>query len=250
MRLLVANANTSDSITRLLAEVAGAAASPGTEILQATGPFGAAILSSRADNAVGHHAIIAAVAEQAGTFDAVLVAVSMDTAVPALREALAVPVVGMTEASLLMACLLGGKFGLVTFSKRSTAPYRELVESYGLERRLAGIRTIDMSFARVFEDRATTHGAIVKAGQRLVDDCGAEAIIPIGAAAAGVAPRIQPRLPVPVVDGVACGVLLCEALVRLNAAKPTAGSYGRLAGNVYKGLTPALGQLLGGKGGG
>ena len=43
-----------------------------------------------------------------------------------------VPVVGMTEAALLTACMLGGPIGLIGFGKRVWPMYRELIEGYGL----------------------------------------------------------------------------------------------------------------------
>ena len=46
-----------------------------------------------------------------------------------------------------------------------------------------------------------------------------------GAALAGMGARIQDGVTVPLVDGIACGVRLAEALVGLGLGKPGAGSY-------------------------
>jgi len=43
-----------------------------------------------------------------------------------------VPVVGMTEAALLTACMLGGPIGLIGFGTRVWPIYRELIDGYGL----------------------------------------------------------------------------------------------------------------------
>src|SRR5947209_2026439 len=55
---------------------------------------------------------------------------------------------------------------------------------------------------------------IIAAAERLVAQ-GADAVLLPSAALAPVARRIQPRLPVPVLDGIACGVKLCEAVAGL-----------------------------------
>ncbi len=53
--------------------------------------------------------------------DAVVIGVSFDVGLRALRELMDVPVVGMTEAACLVACTLGGPFGIVTYGERSAA---------------------------------------------------------------------------------------------------------------------------------
>ena len=96
--------------------------------------------------AVGEHACVSMMAGQAGMAgqsggcDGVIVGASLDSGVRAGRELLDVPVIGITEAALHMACLLGGRFGLVTLSARSAAVTREMVEGYGLLGRMAGMR--------------------------------------------------------------------------------------------------------------
>ena len=72
---------------------------------------------------------------------------SYDTGLKALREMLGIPVVGMTEAALLTACMLGGPIGLVGFGKRVWPIYRELIEGYGLAARIAGKRVLENTAA-------------------------------------------------------------------------------------------------------
>src|SRR4051812_47582906 len=132
MRLLVVNANTSESVTEAVAAEARRVAAPGTEILPVTGAFGARVITTRAENAVAEHALLDALARHQGAFDAVLIAVSYDTGLRAARELMPVPVVGMTEAALFAAAMLGGRFGLVTFGKGTLPLYRDTVELHGL----------------------------------------------------------------------------------------------------------------------
>jgi allantoin racemase len=244
MRILLVNGNTSDEVTETLAEVARAAAGPETEIASATGAFGVRLIGHRAEAAIAEHAVLELIAEHAENVDGILIGVSLDTALRAARAMVDVPVVGMTEAAMLMACMLCGQFGLITFSAASTALYRELVESHGLADRLAGIRTIDVSFAQAFSDRAAMEAPIVEAVEALVGEEGAETLILVGAAGAGLPARLQPRVSVPLLDGITCGVLLVEALIRLDAPSPTRGSYALPPGNQVTGLGAALADRL------
>src|SRR5436309_5199695 len=85
MKLLVVNANTSPQITELVVAEARRAAAPGTDIVSATGRFGARIISTRAENAIAQHALVDLVAEHHHGCDAVLIGVSYDTGLAAAR---------------------------------------------------------------------------------------------------------------------------------------------------------------------
>ena len=59
-----------------------------------------------------------------------------------------IPVVGMTEASLHTACLLGRRFGLISFGQSSRAMYSDVVQRAGLSQRMAAHETIDLTIRR------------------------------------------------------------------------------------------------------
>lgn len=244
MRILLVNGNTTAAMTETLVKTAREAAAPGTEIAGATGTIGAAIVSHRADEAIAEHAMLKAVAEHDGAYDGVLIGVSTDPALGALRALLPVPVVGMTEAAILASCMLGARFGLITFSLASAPGYREAVERYGLASRLAGLRTIDIPLAEAYAKREQLRDAIVEVANTLVEADGAEVLILCGAAAAGLPAMLQPHVPVPLLDGIVCGVQLTEAMIRLGASKPSRGSHAPPAGNRYVGLDEATARLL------
>ena len=244
MRLLVVNANTTQSVTDAVAAEARRAASSGTEILPLTGAFGARVITTRAENAVAEHALLDGLARHAGGYDAVLVAVSYDTGLRAARELMPVPVVGMTEAALFTAAMVGGRFGLVVFGKSGAPLYREVVEGHGLAGRLAAIRPIEATALDVFKDRAAVENRIEEAALRLVREDGADSVVLSGAAMAGMARTLAERVPAPVVDGIAAGVAMAEALVRLGLRKAREGSYAAPVGRETVGLSPELARLF------
>jgi allantoin racemase len=244
MRLLVANANTTEAITQLCADAARAAAAPGTTILPVTPRSGPAVIASRAENALAAPGLLAAIAAEAGAVDGVLLAVSLDTALDAARQIMPCPVVGMTEAACLTACLVGGRFGLATMG--ATEPYRELIHGrHGLGPRLAGLATVALTPLEAVAEPARAADALEAAVASLVAQ-GADAVVLGGAALAGLAPALQPRVAVPLLDGIACGVKLLEALVALRLPKPATGSYAAPRGRMVSGIDPALARLLDG----
>lgn len=224
MKLLIINANTSELITAKVAEVARAGASAETEIVAVTATFGARVISSRSENAIAMHAAVELAARHRDNCDAVLIAVSLDTGLAALREVLSIPVVGMTEAAALIACVLGSRFGVVTLGRRTIPLYEELIIGYGLERRLAGVRAVDIE-TRDYADMDRIDNGVAALAQTLVAERAADVIVLAGAAMAGRHRELQARVSVPLLDGITCGVQLAELLVRLGVNKPTCGSF-------------------------
>jgi allantoin racemase len=240
MRLLLVNSNTSEFVTGKVAEAARLAAAPGTEIRAVTGSFGARVIGSRSENAIAEHSTMALVAEHAGGCDGVLIVVSYDTAVTAAREMLQVPVLGMTEAALHVATLVGRRVGVILFGKRVLGLYRDTVAATGLGGCVAGWRALESAAPYAPGDQSEVERMIVEAANDLVERDHVEAIVLTGAVMAGVPERLQDRIPVPMFDGVTTGVPLLEALVRIRPAKPRAGSYALPTGRDTVGLSPAL----------
>jgi allantoin racemase len=247
MRILVLNANTTDFVTQTAAAEARRVASPGTEIVTATADFGGAIVATRSEHAIAEHAAVVLAARHATDCDAVVIAVSYDTGLKALREMLNVPVVGMTEAALLSACMLGGPIGLISFGRRVWPIYRELVDGYGLSARIAGRRVSDNTTAYKPGDYSALDAELVATAHDLIEKDGAEGIVVLGAVMAGASRRIEDRVPVPVLDGMRCAIPQAEALVRIGARKPTTGSYAPPGERQTSALDPALAAMLGKK---
>jgi allantoin racemase len=247
MKILLINANTTPAVTERIAAEARRVAAPGTEVLPVTGTFGAPIIGARAEMAVAEHAALDLFARHGAGADAVVIGVSFDVGLRALRELSDVPVVGMTEAACLVACTLGGPFGIVTYGARSAGILREIVAGYGLAGRLAGVHGLDASPADMLKDPQALHAQIAGAARGLIERDGAEAVILAGAVMAGLPPLIQGQVPCPLVEGVACGIGLAELLVRLAPAKAKSGSFAAIGERASNGLGPELGALLGRK---
>lgn len=243
MRLLLANPNTSRAMTDRLAEVARTAVATGTVIDAVTATTGPEYIATRAEAVLGAAATLELMAAHAGDADAAIVAAFGDPGLGAARELLAIPVVGMAEAAMLTACMLGRRFAIVTFAQALEPWYQECVDYNGLACRSAGVFCLDEPF------RAVTDVADEKADQ-LVSLCGravaagAECCILGGAPLAGLAALISGRVPVPVVDAVIAAVKQAEALVSLRPGKATVGSFRRPGPKQLTGLSPSVRALF------
>lgn len=248
MKILLVNPNLTQAVTDAVLAAARVRAAPGTELLAVTGTFGPAVIGSRAENALAQHGVLELVARHAPGCDAVVLGVSLDTALWACRELLDIPVVGVTEAGLLCGATVATRIGLLTNGARMGPLYRELVQSYGLGGRLAGVETLALTPQQMVGsplDIQAAQDAVVAAARTLIERDGAEAVLLAGAAMASMAEALQPQLPVPLLDGVGCAVALAEALVGLRLPRARVGSVSPTGGRSVQGVSPALAQLFG-----
>ena len=246
MRLLLANPNTSVAVTERIAAVACAAASPGTEIVAVTGASGVPYIATRAEAAVAGRTTMELMAEHGPGCDAAVVAAFGDPGLGGAREIMPFPVVGMAEAAMLTACMLGRRFAVVTFSRALGPWYRECVEYNGLTGRLAAIRCLDGAFRAIEAVGEEKQDLLVALCARAVAEDEADVIILGGAPLAGLAERVAERVPVPLVDGVAAAVRQAETLVTLRPRKATAGTFRRPDPKPATGLPPSLERLFAG----
>src|SRR3954452_17197230 len=108
MRIRVINPNTTASMTALIGASARAVAGPGTTVEAVTSSMGPASIESHYDEALAVPGLLAAVAdgERSGA-DGYVVACFGDPGLDAAREIAAGPVVGIAEAAMHAATLLG-----------------------------------------------------------------------------------------------------------------------------------------------
>lgn len=249
MKILVANPNTSTGVTERLVAAGKLVASPGTELLPMTASRGVPYIATRAEAAIGSAMMLEMLAERRGTFDAAVVAAFGDPGLGGARELFDFPVVGMAEAAMLVACTLGRKFAIVSFAKALEPWFAEIVEWHGLSGRCAAIRTLDESFQSIDDVQTEKEQVLIDLAVGTVKNDGADVVILAGAPLAGLANKIRDRVPVPLVDGIQAAVTMAEGLVRLNPRKATAGTYRRPAAKDSKGLSAALADVIGHRGG-
>jgi Asp/Glu/hydantoin racemase len=120
-------------------------------------------------------------AERAG-YDAFALGCFFDPALRQARSLVDIPVVGLSESCMLLACSLGKSFGLVALNRDQQVRHEELAVEYGLERRLAGATAMEPPIDEYMLEADVAATAPIAAGferacRRLLD-AGAEVVIP------------------------------------------------------------------------
>ncbi|GAB4100805.1 aspartate/glutamate racemase family protein [Sinomonas halotolerans] len=225
MRILVANVNTTQSMTDSIAEAARAAASPGTEIIGITPRFGAESCEGNFESYLAAVAVMDAVTRYEGGFDAVIQAGYGEHGREGLQELLDVPVVDITEAAASTAMYLGHKYSVVTTLDRAVPLIEDRLRLAGLEARCASVRASGLGVLELEEDPERAVKEIVAQAELAVGEDKAEVIVLGCGGMSGLDAQIRERCGVPVVDGVAAAVAVAEGLVRLGLATSKVRTY-------------------------
>ena len=227
MKLLVVNPNSTASMTAKIEAAAKAIARPDTQIVATGSLDGPASIQGYLDVARCIPGLLSEVARHPDA-DAVLVACFDDTGVDALRCTTKAPVIGIGEAAYHAASMIAAKFSVVTTLSRSVPGLEANLMRYGLQQKCTGVRATDIPVLELENGNPGSTDTIRDEIRQAIEIDGAEAIVLGCAGMADLMTRLSEEFGLPVIDGVACGVAMAEALVNagLRTSKVNAYSFG------------------------
>jgi allantoin racemase len=211
MRILVVNPNTTEAMTRNMAEAAARYANPGTEIVGVTPPWGPPGIEGFFEGFLSAAAVFEALVTYPEPFDAVVMAGYGEPGREGAREILDVPVMDITECSALMACTLGYKFSVVTTIKRAVPTIEEVLHAVGIRERCASIRPTGLGVLELEQDEELTKRRLGEEAQLAIDEDGAEVIVLGCGGLGGFDKELEAQIGVPVIDGIVAAVKMAEA---------------------------------------
>jgi allantoin racemase len=244
VKVLLLNPNTTAEVTGLLCAAGNQAASPGTELVAVTAMRGVPYIATRAEAQIGGAIALEMLAEAPADIDAAIIAAFGDPGLFAARELFSFPVVGLAEAAMLTACMVGRRFAIVTFSGTLAPWYQECVAMHALEARCAGVRALDETFQSISEVQGEKEEVLVQLANLAVEQNEADVVILSGAPLAGLAAKVGHRIPVPVIDPIAAAVRQAETLAILKPRKALAGTFRRPDPKPTKGLAGPLAAVI------
>lgn len=244
MRLLLLNPNTTTALTDRMKAAAHLVKAPTTEITAITATRGVPYIATRAEAQIAGAIALEMLAECHDKYDAAIIAAFGDPGLGGARELFSLPIVGLAEAGMLMACTLGRQFSIVTFATALEPWYRECVQWHGLASRCASIRTLDVPIASVADLQEEKESLLLDLAGRAVAEDGSDVVLLAGAPLSGMATKIRDRLPVPVIDCVGAAVKMAEGLSALQPKKATAGTFRRPPPKSNTGLPRALARWI------
>jgi allantoin racemase len=227
MKLVVLNPNSSETVTGAILQSARRAAAPGTEVIGVTTKGGTrSIDSAFGDYLSGAFAIRTALdAVVLHRPDALVLAGFGRVGIDALKEALSIPVVSISEASMAMACLLGHRFTTLTMLEQFVPYQQDLVRLYGFEAKCASVRAINVNVEECVTERERTLRQLEEQVRRIVAEDRAEVVILACAGLCGYDAELTRLAGIPVLDPVAVAVKVAEGFVGLGLSHSKARKF-------------------------
>ena len=214
MSITVINPNTTRAMTDLIGACARVVSR--RDVVAVNPSMGPASIESHFDEALAVPGILECIAEgeRAGA-DGYVIACFGDPGLSAAREVATGPVVGIAEAAMHVATLVGRTFGIVTTLSRTEGTASELVRSYGMSEACVSITSCDIPVLDLDDPRSG-------ARQKVADLCsvavagGADSVVLGCAGMADLCRDLAREIGVPVIDGVTAAVTLLESLLDLG----------------------------------
>jgi allantoin racemase len=243
MKIKVINPNTSLEMTKGIEHAAKSAARPDTQIHAVSPEMGPVSIESFYDEYLSIPGVIEEVkkGEEEGA-DAFVIACWGDPGLQAAREVTDKPVVGIAEASVYLASMLAARFSVVTVLPRIKTMIEELVDSYGMSKRILNIRCTPLGVLDFERDPEGGIETLRQEGKRAVEEDKAEAILLGCAGMAEFADSLEKELGVPVIDGVTAAVKFAESIVDLGKKTSKLKTYKYPEKKEYIGVLQTFGQ--------
>ena len=206
MKIIIINPNSSDEMTASIQKAADRYVNGRFEAVAVSTPGAPEFIDYYEDHARALPGMIQIIKENEKTADAFLVACHCDPNMHILRQISHKPVIGIGEASMRLAPMLGARFTVLATDPHSVTHKEDIIHEYGLDHYLASVKVTNPSIINAFD-------AYEDAARRAMKEDHAEVLVLGCAGLCELAEELTKRLQVPVLDGVVCGLIVAEGLV-------------------------------------
>ncbi|MDH2429387.1 aspartate/glutamate racemase family protein [Sphaerisporangium sp. TRM90804] len=236
-RIKVINPNTARAMTESIGRCARAVAAPGTEIVAVSPVMGPESIESHYDEALAVPGLLAEIAagERVG-MDGYVVACFGDPGLDAARELASGPVVGVAEAAMHAATLVGRSFSVVTTLSRTVNRAWDLAHRYGFTAACRGVHACDIPVLELDRPDGDARRVVTALCAAAVEADGSDSVVLGCAGMAAFCADVSRELGFPVIDGVTAATKLVESLVALGLRTSTRGEFAPPVPKRYSGL--------------
>ena len=211
MKILIINPNSDHRMSEDILKTAEDFAGGGFAVVCKNTPGAPAFIETYEDISLAAPGMIRLARENESEFDAFVIACHYDPNLDVMKEILKKPVVGIGEASMKIASMLGRRFSILTTDDQSIPRHEALVRKYHLSEVLASVRAPGREL-----DKCSEKERYLAAGRRAVEKDRADVIVLGCAGLTGLDRIIQKELGVPVLDGVVCALIVAAGLAEMG----------------------------------
>ena len=213
MKILIINPNSDANITKAIQKTAENFAKDSFEAVCKPTPGAPLFIETYEDAIKAAPGMVKLVRENEDKFDAFVVACHSDPNLDAIKEMTKKPVVGIGEASMKIASMLGHRFSVVSDNIHSIPNKEFLVRQYLLKDRLASVRAPQDKVSGLSDEEK-----YLQTAKLAMDEDMAEVIVLGCAAMTGLDKPLQKKLGVPVLDGIVCALIIASGLVKYGVS--------------------------------
>lgn len=209
MKILIINPNSDEHTDQIMATKAKNLALPGVEVDVTHIAKAPKLVCSYEEQASSVEEMIQIVRSTKDIYDAYIVACHSDPNLDLVREIAGKPVVGIGEASLRMAASLGNGFAVISPSPNSISKKLTLAHKYHCDDLLRIIKVT----------KSDSNKDLLEAAKAAKAEFCIDAIVLGCANYSNADGYIERELGIPVLDGVACALVLASGLVYYKKCK-------------------------------
>lgn len=213
MKILIINPNSDLEMTKAIQKTADNFAKGDYEVVCRSNLNAPRFIETYEDEVKTAPGMIQLVRENEEKFDAFINACHCDPNLDALKEITKKPVVGIGEASMKMASMLGHKFSVVSGAKHSIPNKEAVIRKYHLQDAMASVRAPEGDVSKLSGEEK-----YMLAAKLTIEEDKAEVIVLGCAGMTGLDKKLQKKLGVPVLDGVVCALIIATGLVKYGVS--------------------------------
>ena len=213
MKILIINPNSSKKMTGAIQQTAQQFAGGEFEVETKSTPGAPEFIETYEDQVKAAPGMIQLLRENEVKFDAFIVACHCDPNLDTMKEITVKPIVGIGEASMKIASMLGHKFSVISTAKHSVPNKEALIHKYFLHASLASVKAPSPDILNCSDEEK-----LYLTAKSAVEDDMAEVIVLGCAGMAGLDKDLQGKLGVPVLDGVICALIIATGLVKYKVS--------------------------------
>ncbi len=211
MKIMIINPNSSQEMSNAIQTCAEQYAAGDFEVKTVCTPGAPEFIDYYSDQAAAAPGMIQLVKEFEDSYDAFIIACHCDPNLDLIKQISKKPVVGIGEASMHLASMLGSSFSVVSTAKHSIPNKLALVHKYHLDGSCASVRS-----PKGQTESLSDMDSYLSAAHTAIDEDDAEVIVLGCAGFAGMSEKMQEKLGVPVLDGIVCALIIAQGLVRAD----------------------------------
>jgi allantoin racemase len=188
--------------------------SPGVTVEARRNPNGPASIESMWEEYLSVPGLLELVPElEREGFDAVVPGCFGDPGIDAIRELVAIPVLGPGATSMLVAANLGHRFSIVTVLENVVRPLENLARLTGMEAKLASVRQIGIPVLELNSDPEATFARLLEVCREVIERDRADVLVLGCGTLSFRSAEAQEALGVPVVNPLQVTLRMAELLV-------------------------------------